>query len=352
MVSIFDRRTMLEALREGKPAHSYLRDRYFGNIKTFTTAKLDIDVVKGKRRIAPFVHPKIGGKAVERDGYTTNSFEAPELSPLMITTAEDFLHRAPGQTIYGADDPNARAAEQLGEDLAELDAMITRREEAMASEALFSGQVTVDGEGYEQEVINYWPLSPADQPYEELAGTARWGEADADPAKDIRDARREIIQSSGITPTEVLLGTDALDALLESLKAANMELDYRRVDLGQIDPSHLPNGVTYWGRLKDSAVDIYTYDEWYIDENGDEQPMVPLDKILIGSPNVRTTMAYGLVTLFRGSGDNAAPEFYAERRVADSWTQRKNPAGRIVQIKSRPLPIIHQIDGFKVIKVL
>lgn len=350
-MNIFDTRTMLEVLRVGKPANTFLRDRYFSNVKTFTTKKIDIDIVKGKRSLAPFVSPKIGGKTVERDGYTTNSYEAPEVSPDMVTTAEDFIHRAPGQTIYGAEDPNQRAAMQLSEDLAELDRMISRREEAMAAEALFTGQVTVKGEGYD-EVIRYWPTTPADQPYEELTGTATWDGSDGDPVKDLREKRRTVIQSSGVTPTEVIMGTQALEAFLAKLEAAKVALDYRRVDMGQIRPEHLPNGVTYWGRLLDSAVDIYSYDEWYLDDTGVERPMVPEDRILIGSPNARTTMAYGLVTLMRGSGDNAAPEFFAERRVPDSWTQRKNPAGRIVQIKSKPLPIVHQIDGFYVMKVV
>jgi len=242
---------------------------------------------------------------------------------------------------------------QLSEDLAELDRMISRREEAMAAEALFTGQVTVKGEGYD-EVIRYWPTTPADQPYEALTGGATWDwdQATSTPLQDLRDKRRAIIQSSGVTPTEVIMGTQALEAFLAKLEAAKVALDYRRVDMGIIDPQHLPNGVTYWGYLKDSALDIYSYDEWYLNDAGVEVPMVPEDSILIGSPNARTTMAYGLVTLMRGSGDNAAPEFFAERRVPDSWTQRKNPAGRIVQIKSRPLPIVHQIDGFFVLKVL
>lgn len=350
-MNIFDRRTMLDAIKEGKPARSFLRDRYFGNVKTFTTPRIDFDVKKGARQVAPFVHPKIGGQVVERSGYKTESYEAPEISPEMVTTAEDFVHRAPGETIYGAADPNERAAAQLGEDMAELDKMITRREELMASEALFSGQVTVKGKGYD-EVIRYWPSTPADQPYEELQGTATWDGTDGNPLLDLREKRRLIQKNGGLNPTEVIMGTDALEAFLEKLKAERMALDFIRVNTGQIDPQHLPNGVTYWGYFKDSALDIYSYDEWYLDENGDETPMVPSDKILIGSPNVPTVMAYGLVSLMRGSSDNAAPEFFAERRVPDSWTQRKNPAGRIVQIKSRPLPIIQQIDGFFVMKVV
>lgn len=351
-MNIFDTRTMLQALKVAKPANSFLRDRYFGNVYTFDTELIDIDIVNGKRRVAPFVHPKIGGKTVERDGYTTNSYKAPEVSPDMVTTAEDILKRAPGQPIYGGMDPNTRAAQQLGEDLAELDNMITRREELMCAEALFTGQINIKGEGYD-EVLRYWPTNPADQPYKALAGNAVWGGTEAKPLADLRDARRAIIQSSGVTPRDAIMGTDALEAFLDSLEKEKVALDYRRVDMGIIDPDHLPNGVTYWGYLKDSALDIYTYDEWYLDDDGEtEKPMVPSDLVLVGSPNVRTTMAYGLVTLMRGSDDNAAPEFYAERRVPDSWTQRKNPAGRIVQIKSRPLPIINQIDGFMVLKVL
>src|SRR5690606_28124997 len=144
---------------------------------------------------------------------------------------------------------------------------------------------------------------------------------------------------------------DAIDALLANEKLQK-QLDLRRVDMGEIDPQLLPNGVTYYGRIKAAGLDLWGYDEWYLDDNGDEQPMVPTKSVLIGSPLVRTTMAYGAVVLMRGDEGNQAPAIYAGRRVPDSWTQRKNPAGRIVQIKSRPLPIIHQIDGFRVLKVL
>lgn len=350
MPDIFDTRTMLQALDLAPPVETYLRDRYFGNVKEFDTALLEIDIRKGKRRMAPFVHPKIGGKTVERDGYRVDTFEAPEISPDMVTTADQMLKRSIGENVYGARSPNERAARQLGEDLVTLDELITRREEWMASQALFTGEITVKGDGYD-EVLRYWPTTPADRPYLALAAGDRWNEATSNPLLDIRTACRTIRQGSGINPTDVLLGTDALEALLANEGFAK-QLDNRRIDLGHIDPQRLPNGVTYWGYHKGAAVDIFTYDEWYLDDDGVEQPMVPLKSALIGSPNVRTTMAYGCVTLMRGSGDNAAPEFYAARRVPDSWTQRKNPAGRIVQIKSRPLPIIHQIDGFFVLKVL
>lgn len=347
-MNLFATRTMLPMLEEVKPASSFLRDRFFGDVRTFDTKKVEIDIWQGKRRLAPYVHPKIGGKTVDKQGYRVDEFEPPEVSPDMITTAEDMLNRRPGETVYGTASPMERAAEQLGRDLAELDNMITRREEQQASEALFSGQVTVTGEGYD-EVIKYWPSNAADQPYTDLTSTNYWDQSGSDPIGDIRSARRRAVQDSGVSSTDVILGADVADAMLNN-STFMKQMDTRRIDMGIIDPQALPEGVTYHGFLKGLGVDLFSYDEWYLDENGDEQPMVPVNKVLVGSPRVRTTRAYGVVALFKGN--EQPPEMYAAPRVPDSWSQRKNPAGRIVQIKSKPLCIVHQIAGFQVIKAL
>lgn len=344
-MNMFETLMMLRMLEESKPANTWLKDRYFSNVVPVDTKKVDIDVYIGKRRIAPFVHPKIGGKTVERIGYDTYSYEPPEVSPDMITTAEDMLKRSAGESIYGAMSPDERAAQQLGNDLAELDDMITRREELMCAEALFSGQVTVIGEGYNEE-IQYWSqLQAAEQPYVALGAGDRWNESTSDPLRDLREYRRKIMQSSGVTPRDAVLGTDALESLLAN-EAFRKQLDNRRIDQGIIDPQLLPDGVTYWGYHKDTALDLYTYDEWYIDEtDGQEKPIVPLKKVLLGSANARTSMMYGcVVDVDKGS--------FALPRVPVSWTQRKNPAGRIVQVKSKPLPVVHQINGFFVMEVL
>lgn len=349
-IDIFSTRTMLGMIQASeKKATTFLRDRYFGNVVTFDTAKIDIDIVDDHdRKIAPFVNPRIGGSVVARDGYTTNSYEAPEVSPLMVTTAEDMLKRSPGESMYATKSPSQRASEEIGRNLSHLDDIITRREEAMCADALFNGQVTVTGVGY-SDTIRYWSqLATANQPTTTLS--TKWTADGADPLKDLRGIRRTVIQKCGVTPTEVICGTSAIDALLAKINGS--KLDTRRVDMGMIDPSHLPQGVTYWGYLKDSGLDIYSYDSWYVADSGansgTEVPFIPADKVLMGSPNVKTTMAYGCVAL---TGDDDV-RFYEGRRVPDSWVQRANPSGRIVQIKARPLPIINQIYGFHVITAI
>lgn len=161
---------------------------------------------------------------------------------------------------------------------------------------------------------------------------------------NLRSWRRTTVQKSGIAATNAVLGTDAAESLLSNEALVKL-LDTRRIDMGEISPEFLPDGVTYYGRLKGSAIDLWGYDEWYIDTNGNEVPMVPAKKVLLGSPSVRTSMLYGCVV-------DPVEGSFALPRVPVSWTQRKDPAGRILAVKSKPLPAIHQIYGFYVAQVL
>lgn len=347
-MDMFTTRTMLAMVEAGqKKSRTWLRDRYFTYRPTFNTQKIDFDVVGiGGRKIAPFVNPKVGGVVLEREGYSTKSFEAPELSPMRVTTAEDMLNRLPGEKLYSGKNPNERAAEILGRDLSDLDDIITRREEAMCAEALFTGKLTVKGEGYD-EVINFWgDLKTADKPKTTI--TKKWDTAtDVEILQDLRSIRREMVKAGGFTPRDMIVGSKVADVLIQKF-AEGKALDNRRVDLGQIDPQSLPNGVIYYGYLKEVGLDLYGYDEWYVDVDGKEKPMVPEKACLLASPAAKTMLAYGVVSL---AGDDEV-KFYEGARIPDSWVQRANPSGRVVQIKSRPLPVIQQIYGFHLVECL
>lgn len=341
---LFETREMLPLLEEAKPANTFLKSLFFSNDVPFDTEHVDIDIWAGKRRLAPIVAPRFGSKTVERTGYSSKTYKPPQVAPDMITTAEDLLKRTAGETIYGTKTPDERAAEQLAKDMMEMDNMITRREEEMAAQALFTGQVQVIGEGV-NDTIQYWSqLSSPDQPTTALGSGDRWNEDTADIVKNLRTWRRNTVQKSGVGATDAVMGVDAADALLSN-SALQKQLDTRRIDLGEIRPELLPDGVTYFGQIRGTGVDLWSYDEWYLNDSGDEVPMVPAKKILLGSRNARTSMLYGcVVDPVQGS--------FALPRVPVSYTQRKPVEGRVLALKSRPLPCIHQIYGFYVAQVL
>ena len=50
-VNIYTPRYLAEVVRQAPPIHTYFRDTFFTNIKTFSTERVDIDLVKGDGRL-------------------------------------------------------------------------------------------------------------------------------------------------------------------------------------------------------------------------------------------------------------------------------------------------------------
>ncbi len=340
-INIYDTRTMLAALEDIPPVNTFLLKTFFPGFKTFDTKHVDIDIVKGKRRLAPFVSPVLEGKVMEKRGYTTRTYTPPYVKPKFVSGAQELLDRAPGQVIYSGNQSNLeRAASKLGEELAELDETITRREEWMAAQALFNGSVNVVGDGV-NDVIDFGRA--ADHAVT-LTGTALWTDSASKPLDKLREWRRKVIQDSGLAPDAAVFGADVIEAFLNHADVLD-KLDNRRVDLGKIDPQVLPEGVTYYGYIKELALDIYGYDEWYIDDSGNEQPLVPADKVLLGSTRSRNAKLYGMIQDLDAGGN------FAVSRFPKSWV-KKDPSLRFVMLQSAPLVALLQPDSTLVAKVV
>ncbi|WP_163538298.1 major capsid protein [Gracilibacillus sp. YIM 98692] len=342
-INTYDTRIMLPAIESMMPVRTFLKDTFFSNVNTFTSEHVDIDYYKGRRKMAPFVSPRIEGKVMDRQGFTTKTFKPASVKPQRIITGDDINKRSIGEHIYSPKSPDERAAEMLAKDLSELDESITRREEWMAAQILFTGKVDMVGEGVNATLDFDFTNS------ETLSGTDLWSDPDSDPYKNLKNWRLSVIQKSGLTPDTVIMASDVVDEFVNNTAMQNL-LDNRRIQMGQIDPRTLPNGVTFIGTLTALGLDIYSYDEWYYDEEEDtEKSMVPSGNVFVGSSRARSSMLYGAVTLTNSRTNNFTT--YEGSRIPDSWIQ-KDPAARFLQVHSRPLPVPHEVDSWYVAKVL
>ncbi|WP_106494893.1 major capsid protein [Lentibacillus sp. Marseille-P4043] len=342
-MNIYDTRTMLAAVEMMKPAHTFLKSTFFPNVNTFTSENVDVDYYKGRRKLAPFVSPRHSGKVVDRQGFTTKSFKPAMVKPQRIITGDDINKRSMGENFYSAKSPDERAAELLARDLSDLDESITRREEWMAAQILFTGKVDVKGDGVDATLDFDFSNN------ETLSGTSLWSSSESDPIAKLKEWRLKVIKKSGVNPDRVIMASDVVDAFVRHPKVKE-QLDNRRIILGQINPQQLPNGVTYIGSISSLGLDVYSYDEWYFDEDAEEEkPMVPAGTLMLGSSNARSSMLYGAVTLTSANTNNFVT--YEGSRVPDSWI-KKDPPARILQINSRPLPVPHEVDSWHVAKVL
>jgi len=333
-VDLFETRAMLEALSQSIAPKTFLRDFIFTGQKTFNTKTVDIDIRKGKQRIAPYVNPRMPGKMVERIGYTTNTYAPPYVKPKMITTAEDYLTRDIGRSIYeGNLTAGQRAARKLGEDLGELNAIITRREEQQCSDVLNDGIITVVGEGVNDAI----DFQMAATHKITLTGLALWTDTtNSTPFVNLRTWDRLNAQDSGISSEFAIMGSSVYDAFVAHPEYEK-RVNFRRSDSVAFETRDLDSGAKYRGRYDEAGLDIYTYDAQYIDDAGATQPMIAVDKVIMGSTRARAEKLYGMIQDIEAMVE--APRF------AKSWIE-KDPSSRILLLQSAPLMSLHQVDAF------
>jgi hypothetical protein len=350
LIDIFDTRTMLEAIEQMKRPANFLRDTFFPRAHQSESDTVDVDIIKGKRRMAPFVSPLSEGKAVENIGFSTSTLKPGYVKPKMPTTAAQLLKRAPGEVLYaGGMTIEQRAAAKLGKDLSDLMDQIDRREEWMAAKALDLGAYTmkIKGDSGDQSVVVDFLMANTHKIT--LAGVDLWSAGTSDKIGDLQAWANLCRKDSGVNPTDVVFGEDACAAFLADTKILAL-LDNRRIDMGQINPRQLPNGVSYIGHINapNLSVDLWSYAEWYLDEDtGVETPMVPAAKVWMGSSLAANTKCHAVIQDMEAIAEGQA----AVSRFPKSWLT-KDPSVQWLMVQSAPLIALNQPDAFVSASVL
>lgn len=342
MVDLYTPRTLAEVVKTTPPVRTFLRDRFFTNVKTFPTKRVDIDIVKGNRKMAAFIHPMVGGEIVQAEGYETKSYAPPLINPATISTADQLLERLPGEDMYSGKTPADRAAEKLIDEYNQLNDMTTRREEWMAAQVLTTGQLKVKGKGVD-EVIDFGLTNKIT-----LASTKKWGASAADIWGDLKDWKQQVSRNGFANANMVIMGKAAADAFMADATVAKL-LDNRRIEIGAIKPEEMEGGITYYGHLNLPGVDIYGYDEVYLDdETGETKPLIP-DNVVLMIPSAASFMrAYGLCTYL----DDAGAWHRAETdRLLRTYVEHR-PDRRFIELQTHPLLIPDKIDSWFAATVL
>lgn len=347
-VSIFTPRTMGKLISRMPPVRTFFRDTFFRNVETFPTKSVDVDFKKGTRKLAPFVSPRMPGKTVANTGYQTKTYTPPQLAPDTITTVDDLLERMAGENPYSGKTPAQRAVEKLARDFSKLDEMITRREEWMCAQALYTGVIQIIGDGLNENIdfsfTNTETITTA---------TKKWSNDASDPIADLKRWRKTVQKNGFVNCNICIMADDVAEAFTRHAKVQKL-LDTEKYDIAVIKPRELMDGTTYIGTINGLGLDIYTYTEWFLDDwtNPDapeEKPLVPDGSVLLASTAAAYSRYYGAVTL----GDKKTDNFTTTEgvRVPKSWMEY-NPDRRFLQLFSRPLMVPHEVDSWFVAKVL
>lgn len=342
-IQIYSTREMMTAVVLMKPAYSFFRDTFFSKIQTSVASKIDVDFKKGRRKMAPFVAPRVGGVPVSREGYRTDTYSVPKIAPEKITTVDDISSRQMGESVYSIKTPAQRAAELTGQDLADLDEQITRREEWMCREILLNGKVTMKG------IIDDKTESTVDQEVDygftqkvTLTGEEKWdAPTTSNPHDDLKIWRQGVIKSTGKAPNVVVMASDVATIFINHPVIQKLN-DVSRYTFGKVEPKIISPAVTLVAFLPDLGLEIYQYDEWFIDDDGVEKAMMPEKHLIMGSINMGKRL-YGAVTQIE-SGSFVT---YEGQRIPKSIVDDKNDITKL-RLSARPLPVPNDIDDWYV----
>lgn len=349
-VSIYEPRTMMGVIRKLPPVHTFFRSTFFSREKTFVTKSVDMDYKKGARKLAPFVSREIGGKVVPNTGYTTETYTPPFIAPDRVTTIDDILDRQPGESLYSGRTPAQRAVIQMSEDFTDLREMILRREEWMCAQAMLTGKIVVLGEGVKDTIdfrfTNLIDISK-DAKRKWKGGTVQNKYADL-------KAWHEKVQKEGFTNCNVcIMASDVVTEFLMDEQIRKL-LDVKNYALAVIKPTQKENNVTYIGTIHELGLDLYQYNEWYVDDWTDpatpvELPMVPAGTLMMASTHAKYSMYYGAISILNQKTEKW--ETVAGKYVPDTFI-KKRPDRRFLSLQSAPVPVPHEVDSWITVKVM
>lgn len=328
MADLFTTNVMMGVVASLIEPPSFFLDRFFNRIQTETGEEIHFDVISKTRRLTPFVSPLVEGKIVESQGFTTNTFKPAYLKDKRVWDGTRALKRSPGEQIGGSLTPMDRMRALLAFDLQDQVQMLTRRLEVMAASALVSGTVTVTGDLYPTQVVNFGRQSANTVV---LTGGALWDANGVNPLDNLQDWALIVLQAVGAMPTDVIMDVAAWKIFRANpFVKDRLALQRTYQQMPTMDQSAKMNeGGTFMGTI--DGFNIWVYAGYYLDANDTLQPIIPNRTVVMATPQIEGVRAFGAIR-DEEAGYQAVP-YYPK-----SWVSH-DPAIRYLLMQSAPLVV-------------
>ncbi|MDW7785048.1 major capsid protein [Morganella morganii] len=341
-MNIYDTNVLIQVVPNLMTSQNWLLDKFFPNITESDTEEVSIDVDVGLRRLAPFVSPLVEGKLVESRKFQTNSFKPAYIKDKRAPDLRKPIRRQIGERIGGQYSAAEREMLNLQFELTDQIDMINRRLEWMAASALQTGTVTVTGEGYETQVVDFGRSSDLTIA---LSGADKWpetveaGKTNTKPTDDIEDWAQRMLKESGAVATDIVFTTKSWKAFRLDTSVKDSAITFPALSPfgNQINPgAQIKTGAVYKGRW--GNYDLWVYNDWFIDPlDGKEKPMIADGSVIMSGADLMGTRAFGAII---DPAFNYGPMAYAPK----SWLQH-DPAQRFIMVQSAPLVIPSRVNA-------
>ncbi len=327
-ISLYDFRTLTKAINEIQKPKTKVLDMVFKKKNQNFANTIDIDVIVGNKKIAPFVAPMEGGKVVKKLGQKTKTVKFPRIRlKKKLNPKELLMVKDAGQNLYlgGSQDITKAKRAKIARELQDLKDQTTRRNEWMACQAL-KGSIS-----YEDEDVAFnidFNMPDANKPV--LTGDNLWGGASADILGNIREYNTLIAQKTGGKADIAFLGTKAVNEFLNDTKIQKL-LDNRNVSIGELKI----DGADYIGSV--NGTKFYEYAEQYVDKNGDVKDYIDKNACVLINTSAEFVDEAGIVEDLKAGS-------VAQRFFSKMW-EEEDPSALWLLTESDTLPVVYQPEA-------
>jgi hypothetical protein len=327
--------TLIGAMRLFTSAPSHLKNVMFPDVITTRGDMCWVDYWRGNSKLAPFVSQYAKGSSVPRERFKSSVFSPPHVKPVRVLTADDMFNRLPGALEVTPD------AQMLVDDIADLDRRITRTEEWMCSQVLFTGRCEIEDwdTGNHLAALDYGP-------FVETFVSVPWDDPAAKPLDDLKACVRAISSGANSIADVIVFGERAAD-LFEGNESVQLGFDRRFIIPGELQPAQREWGLTTLGTWR--GLNLLINATTYSAKDGTTQNFVPPNVVLVACSENRGCMSYAGVA--QGDPSTQQLEVNEGTRIPLVWLP-ENEDIRKVRLSSRPCPIPPDPSNWTVMHVV
>jgi len=328
-------------------------------VMTTLAESIEVDIVRGKETFAVDVTPGAGGRGNKKSKYTTKEYVPPMYNEFYSLTAQELQKRLPGQTAYDAasDAYQTTLFAMISDKQALMQEKELRAIELQARDAFFSGKIVLNN----SDEIDFKKKATHD-----VAPTKEWSDAAGVPLDDV-EAACQLCRTDGLINAsrfKLIVADDVIEVLKANVQfKAKADLRHvQNVDMG-MPTDFNSEGAGFQGIFSAGSytIELWSYPQFYeipvgfgLANGGTKQPYIPSGSALLmpasglrldlwfgGVPQVATQVdgelsALGLTGTLNVVEADFVPYAYLDDR------KECIECG----VKTRPLFVPHQIDGF------
>lgn len=321
---------------------SFALDMFFPTIETQEDEEIIWDKLPFSAPLAPFVSSDVEAKSLKHKGFKSEIFAPAYIKPMHTVSPKQARKRRAGEPLTGSLSLQQRRDLYIADLLQMQYDQIRRRKEWMAWQVIRSGKLTVSGEDYETQVVDFGRKASHT---ELLSGTARWDQSGFNAQDFFEDRAGKIQDETGFAGTTHIMTPEAWKLArkdtkwletLDNRRQASGNMELSSVALGNGNAASNQTGARYLGSSGD--MDFWVYGAKYTNEQGVLTPYLPGKVCVSVAPEgVEGLQVHGAIEDHEAM---IATEIFPKMFDSD------NPSKRHVMTQSAPLVVPGRVNAF------